>query len=131
MRACPIFLILFLTVAGCQEYVPANIPIQLDAAEPGDAPEYRDQLGRSLDDARAEGPEYRLTMANGATFFMKSPRIVEDSVVGFYRPQKGTPWARASVSLYDVRLVEEQKVDWLATASLMAAPLTLILLITY
>lgn len=130
MRLLAVPLTLLLFVAGCMEYVPANLPLQLESAPEAEAGEYRDEMGRTIGDAEADGPEYRLTMANGTQFFMKSPRIVGDSVLGFYRPQKSTPWARISVPLYDVRLAEQQRIDWLATSSLLVAPITLLLLLT-
>ena len=50
--------------------------------------------------------------------------------MGYYRPTEGSSWARAAVELVDVRLVEEKKVDWLATMSLATVPITLGLLLT-
>lgn len=126
-------LLITLSMAGCMKYVPANLPLQLDdpavQADPAD-PAYQDELGRTLAGADADGPEFRITLHNGTRFDMKSPRVVGDSVVGYYRPSKGQPWARASISLYDVRSVDEEKIDWLATSSLLVFPITIALLIT-
>lgn len=117
-------------VAGCMEYVPANLPLQLNSGAEAESVSYRDELGRTIGDADADGPEYRLTLQDGTQFFMKNARIRGDSVVGYYRPTTGTAWARASVELFDVRLVEQEKVDWLATMSLATVPMTLALLLT-
>ena len=112
------------------EYVPANLPIQLQSTEAAESATYQDELGRTIGAADADGPEYRLTLQDGTQFFMKNPRIRGDSIAGYYRPTKGSSWARASVELFDVRLVEEKKVDWLATMSLATVPITLGLLLT-
>jgi len=117
-------------VAGCMEYVPANLPIQLQNPAQSASGQYQDELGRTIGDADADGPEYRLTLQDGMQFFMKNARIRGDSVVGYYRPTKGTAWARAAVELTDVRLVEQEEVDWLATISLATLPITLVLLLT-
>jgi len=130
MRAIAALLTLVVLGTGCMEYVPANLPLQLETTADGRDAAYRDDLGRAVGDADADGPEYRLSMANGTQFFMKSPRITGDSVVGYYRPQKGTPWARVAVPLTDVRMAEQQRIDWLATSSLLVAPITLFLLVT-
>jgi hypothetical protein len=61
---------------------------------------------------------------------MKNPRMRGDSIVGYYRPTKDSSWARASVELFDVRIVEQQEVDWLSTISLLTVPITLALLFT-
>ena len=130
MRFSLAFAVLIPLVGGCMEYVPANLPIQLQSAEAAESPTYQDELGRTLGAADADGPEYRLTLQDGTQFFMKNPRIRGDSIVGYYRPTRGSSWARASVELFDVRLVEEEKVDWLATMSLATVPITLALLLT-
>ena len=101
------------------------------ASDGPQATELEDELGRTIGSADADGPEYRITLQDGTQFFMKSPRIRGDSVVGYYRPTKGTEWARAAVLLYDVHIVEQQEVDWLATISLLTVPITLGLLLTY
>jgi hypothetical protein len=123
--------LLALSIAGCQRYVPANLPLQLGDTVVSEQTAYEDELGRTIGSADADGPEYRITLQDGTQFFMKSPRIRGDSVVGYYRPTKGTEWARAAVLLYDVHIVEQQEVDWLATISLLTVPITLALLLTY
>jgi len=123
--------LLALSIAGCQRYVPANLPLQLGDTAVSEQTAYEDELGRTIGSADADGPEYRITLQDGTQFFMKSPRIRGDSVVGYYRPTKGTEWARAAVLLYDVHIVEQQEVDWLATISLLTVPITLALLLTY
>ena len=130
MRRSLVLAVLIPLIGGCQKYVPANLPLQLGdpAAE---STTYQDALGREIGSADADGPEYRVTLQDGTQFFMKSPRIVGDSVVGFYRPTKESQWARAAVELFDVRIVEQQEVDWLVTISLMTVPITLALLATY
>lgn len=130
-RSTLLLLAMIITIAGCQRYVPANLPLQLNESLRGEEPTYEDELGRTIGAADADGPEYRMTLQDGTRFFMKSPRIRGDSVVGYYRPRKDTEWARAAVLLYDVRMVEEQEVDWLGTMSLLTVPLTLALLLTY
>ena len=130
LRTHVLTLLLMLPVVGCQEYVPANLPLDLSNATASDAAEYQDELGRTIGAADADGPEYRLTLQDGTQFYMKNPRIRGDSIVGYYRPTEGNAWARASVELFDVRLVEEKKVDWLATISLATIPITLALLLT-
>lgn len=117
-------------VAGCQKYMPANLPLRSDA-DATESPTYQDELGRTIGSAEADGPEYRVTLQNGTRFFMKNPRIQGDSVVGYYRPTKDSAWARASVELFDVRIVEQRQVDWLGTVSLLSVPITLTLLLTY
>ncbi len=131
MRFSLVLALLLPLMAGCQKYVPANLPLQLNDTEAGDKAAYQDEMGRTIGSADADGPEYRLTLQDGTQFFMKSPRIRGDSIVGFYRPTKGSEWARASIELYDVRLVEQQEIDWLATTSLLTVPITLALLLTY
>jgi hypothetical protein len=123
--------LLALSIAGCQRYVPANLPLQLGDTAVSEQTAYEDELGRTIGSADADGPEYRITLQDGTQFFMKSPRIRGDSVVGYYRPTKGTEWARAAVLLYDVHIVEQEEVDWLATISLLTVPITLALLLTY
>lgn len=115
-------------LAGCQEYVPANMPIQTDRDAARAA--YRDEMGREIGAADADGPEYRITLQDGTQFYMKSPVIRGDSVVGYYRPTKGAAWSRAAIGLYDVKVAEQQKTDWLATMSLLTVPITLGLLLT-
>ncbi len=131
LRSLLVLTLLVLSVAGCQRYVPANLPLQLGDAAASEQTAYEDELGRTIGSADADGPEYRITLQDGTQFFMKSPRIRGDSVVGYYRPTKGTEWARAAVLLYDVHIVEQQEVDWLATMSLLTVPITLALLLTY
>jgi len=118
-------------MAGCQKYVPANIPLQLGESTASGQITYQDELGRTIGAADADGPEYRITLQDGTQFFMKSPQIRGDSVVGYYRPVKGMEWARASIELYDMRMAEQQETDWLATISLLTVPITLALLLTY
>jgi hypothetical protein len=130
MRRSLLLVVLIPLVGGCQKYVPANLPLQLGDPT-AESTTYQDELGREIGSADADGPEYRVTLQDGTQFFMKSPRIVGDSVVGFYRPTKESQWARAAVELFDVRIVEQQKVDWLATISLLTVPITLGLLLTY
>ena len=130
-RSTMLLLAMILTIAGCQRYVPANLPLQLGDAAASEQSVYEDELGRTIGSPDADGPEYRITLQDGTQFFMKSPRIRGDSVVGYYRPTKGTEWARAAVLLYDVHIVEQQEVDWLATISLLTVPITLALLLTY
>ena len=120
--------LIVLLAAGCQKYVPANLPLQL--GDSSDQSAYQDDLGRTIGAADADGPEYRLTLQDGTQFFMKSGRIRGDSVIGYYRPTKESEWARVAVELYDVRLVEQQQTDWLATISLATVPITLALLFT-
>lgn len=115
-------------LAACQEYVPANMPIQTDRDAARAA--YRDEMGREIGAADADGPEYRITLQDGTQFYMKSPVIRGDSVVGYYRPTKGAAWSRAAIGLYDVKVAEQQKTDWLATMSLLTVPITLGLLLT-
>ena len=122
-------LLLIPLVGGCQKYVPVNLPIQLQS-QTEESATYQDELGRTIGAADADGPEYRLTLQDGTQFFMKNPAIRGDSVVGYYRPTKDTSWARASVELFDVRIVEQQEVDWLSTISLLTVPITLALLFT-
>jgi len=124
-------LTLVLPAGGCQKYAPANLPLQLGGAAAAGESGYQDDLGRTIGSADADGPEYRITLQDGTQFFMKSPRIRGDSVVGYYRPTKNTDWARAAIELYDVRIVEQQETDWLATISLLTVPITLGLLLTY
>ncbi len=131
LRSLLVLTLLALSVAGCQRYVPANLPLQLGDAAASEQIAYEDELGRTIGSADADGPEYRITLQDGTQFFMKSPRIRGDSVVGYYRPRKDTDWARAAVLLYDVHIVEQQEVDWLATISLLTVPITLGLLLTY
>ncbi len=131
LRSLLVLTLLALSVAGCQRYVPANLPLQLGDTAASEQTAYADELGRTIGSADADGPEYRITLQDGTQFFMKSPRIQGDSVVGHYRPTKGTEWARAAVLLYDVHIVEQQEVDWLATISLLTVPITLGLLLTY
>ena len=131
LRSLLVLTLLVLSIAGCQRYVPANLPLQLGDVADGEPTAYEDELGRTIGSADADGPEYRITLQEGTQFFMKSPRIRGDSVVGYYRPTEGTEWARAAVLLYDVRIVEQQEVDWLATISLLTVPITLALLLTY
>jgi hypothetical protein len=123
-------LLLILLIGGCQKYVPVNLPIELQSSQPEESVTYQDELGRTIGGADADGPEYRLTLQDGTQFYMKNPRIRGDSIVGYYRPTKESSWARASVELFDVRIVEEQQVDWLATTSLLTVPITLGLLLT-
>lgn len=123
-------LLLALATFGCMHYVPVNLPLQLEEASRSEGAAYRDELGRELGGPDADGPEYRITMNDGRRFVMKSPRIVGDSVVGFYRPTGDEPWAQASLYLYDMRVAEKQTVDWLATSSLLITPITLALLLT-
>jgi hypothetical protein len=130
MRFSLTLAVLIPLVGGCMEYVPANLPIELKSGEAAESATYQDELGRTIGAADADGPEYRLTLQNGTQFFMKNPRMQGDSIVGYYRPTKGSSWARASVELVDVRLVEEERVDWLATMSLATVPITLGLLLT-
>jgi len=131
LRSLLVLTLLALSIAGCQRYVPANLPLQLGDTAVSEQTAYEDELGRTIGSADADGPEYRITLQDGTQFFMKSPRIRGDSVVGYYRPTKGTEWARAAVLLYDVHIVEQQEVDWLATISLLTVPITLALLLTY
>ena len=131
MRIPATLTLIVLLTAGCQKYVPANLPLQLGESTTSDQLAYQDDLGRTIGSADADGQEYRFTLQDGTQFFMKAPRIRGDSVVGYYRPTKGTEWARVSVELYDVRVVEQQKTDWLATMSLATVPITLALLLTY
>ena len=130
MRLAATLTLIIALAVGCQKYVPANLPIQLQDPATADSVAYRDAMGRTVGAADADGPEYRFTLQDGTQFFMKSPRIRGDSVIGYYRPTKGTDWARIAVELYDVRLVEQQKTDWLATMSLATVPITLALLLT-
>ena len=123
-------LLLILPTGGCQKYVPVNLPIELQSSQAEEPATYQDELGRTIGGAEADGPEYRLTLQDGTQFWMKNPRIRGDSIVGFYRPTKDSNWARASVELYDVRVAEQQQVDWLATTSLLTVPITLGLLLT-
>ena len=123
--------LLALLMAGCQKYVPANLPLQLGESTASGQTTYQDELGRTIGAADADGPEYRITLQDGTQFFMKNPRIQADSVIGYYRPTRDMEWARASVELYDVRIAEQQEVDWLATISLLTVPITLGLLLTY
>ena len=133
LRTLTPLLLLSLAMAGCKKYVPANLPLQLDdpaaGAEDEDT-EYRDSLGRTIGGADADGPKLRITMKDGLQIVMKSPRLWGDSVVGYYRPTSGEPWARLSVSAFEVRAVEEETIDWLATSSLLLTPITLALLLT-
>lgn len=132
MPRIQVFVLLFaLPMAGCQKYVPANIPLQLAESTASGETTYQDELGRTIGAADADGPEYRITLKDGTQFFMKSPRIRGDSVVGYYRPRKDMEWARASIELYDMRVAEQQETDWLATISLLTVPITLTLLLTY
>ena len=130
LRTVIVLTLLTLPLSGCKKYVPANLPLRPDG-KAAESVAYTDELGRTIGAADADGPEYRLTMADGTQFVMKAPRIREDSVIGYYRPYEGATWARAAVILYDVRRVEEQTIDWLATSSLIVTPITLILLLTY
>lgn len=130
MRLAATFTLIIALAVGCQKYVPANLPIQLQDPANADTVVYRDAMGRTIGAADADGPEYRFTLQDGTQFFMKSARIRGDSVIGYYRPTKGTDWARISIELFDVRLVEQQETDWLATISLMTVPITLGLLLT-
>jgi len=133
MRIPATLTLIILLTAGCQKYVPANLPLQLgdssDQAASGQVT-YQDDLGRTIGAADADGPEYRLTLQDGTQFFMKAARIRGDSVIGYYRPTKEMEWARIAVGLYDVRLAEQQQTDWLATMSLATVPITLGLLLT-
>ncbi len=131
MRFWLVLAILIPLIGACQKYVPANLPLQLNSSAEAESTTYQDELGRTIGAADADGPEYRLTLQDGTQFFMKNPRIRGDSIVGYYRPTKDSAWARASVELFDVRIVEQQKVDWLATISLLTVPITLALLLTY
>ncbi len=131
LRSLLVLTLLALSIAGCQRYVPANLPLQLGDTVVSEQTAYEDELGRTIGSADADGPEYRITLQDGTQFFMKSPRIRGDSVVGYYRPTKGTERARAAGLLYDVHIVEQQEVDWLATISLLTVPITLALLLTY
>jgi len=130
MRRSLALVLLIPLLGGCQRYVPANLPLQLNSDGVAESATYQDELGRTIGAADADGPEFRLTLQDGTQFFMKNPRIRGDSIVGYYRPTKDTSWARASVELYDVRIVEQQEVDWLATISLLTVPITLALLFT-
>jgi hypothetical protein len=132
-RAAIAILALLLGAAACQKYVPANLPIQTEDSAEALAPRtaYRDDLGREIGGADADGPEYRITLQDGTQFFMKGPVIRGDSVIGYYRPTSGTAWARASIELTDMRLAERQETDWLATMSLATVPITLGLLLTW
>lgn len=121
---------LVLFIGGCQKYVPVNLPIDLQSSQEEESPTYQDELGRTIGAADADGPEYRLTLQDGTQFYMKNPRIRGDSVVGYYRPTKDSSWARVSVELFDMRVAEEQQVDWLSTISLLTVPITLALLFT-
>ena len=125
----PVLLLVLLT-GGCQKYVPVNLPIELQSSQTQQPETYQDELGRTIGGADADGPEYRLTLQDGTQFWMKNPRIRGDSIVGYYRPTKDSSWARASVELFDVRVAEEQQVDWLTTISLLTVPITLALLLT-
>jgi hypothetical protein len=126
-----LLLLLALPMAGCQKYVPVNIPLQLGKSTASGETTYQDELGRTIGAADADGAEYRITLQDGTQFYMKSPRIRGDSVIGYYRPTKGMEWARAAIELYDLRVAEQQEVDWLATISLLTVPITLTLLLTY
>jgi len=106
------------------------MPIQTEKDAAREAA-YRDAMGREIGSADADGPEYRITLQDGTQFYMKSPVIRGDSVVGYYRPTKEAAWARAAIELYDVRMVEQQQTDWLATMSLLTVPITLGLLLTW
>ena len=131
MRRIPMILILLtLAAGGCKKYVPANLPLDLENPAAANGPEYQDELGRTVGGAGADGPEYRIMLSDGTLFVMKSPRIRGDSVIGYYRPTKDEPWARASIFLYDVHTVDQERIDWLATSSLLVFPLTLALVIT-
>jgi hypothetical protein len=105
------------------------MPIQTEKAAARAA--YQDEMGRQIGVADADGAEYRITLQDGTQFYMKSPVIRGDSVVGYYRPTKEAAWARAAIGLYDVRVAEQQETDWLATISLLTVPITLGLLLTY
>ncbi len=59
---------------------------------------------------------------------MRSLRVSGDSLTGRYRTD--SEWTRASIPLYQVRTVEREEVDYLATVSLITVPITLALLIT-
>ncbi len=131
LRTVVVLTLLALPMAGCQKYIPANIPLQLGESTGSGETTYQDEFGRTIGAADADGPEYRITLQDGTQFFMKSPRIRGDSVVGYYRPRKGMEWARASIELYDMRVAEQQETDWLATISLLTVPITLALLLTY
>ena len=130
LRAAALLVLPMLALTGCKHYVPVNLPLVLDEAAAADSAAMRDDLGREIGGAEAEGPEYRITMLDGTQFTMKSPRIVGDSVVGYYRPTKDEPWAGASIYLFDMRVAEKETVDWLATMSLLVTPITLALLLT-
>ena len=131
MRPAFVMLLLaLLAAAGCKHYVPVNLPLEAEQTAAGEPPTYRDDLGREIGGADADGPEYRITMLDGTQFVMKSPRIVGDSVVGYYRPTEDEPWAAASIYLFDMRVAEKETVDWLSTMSLLVAPITLALLLT-
>jgi hypothetical protein len=133
-RATIAVLALLFGAAGCQKYVPANLPIQTEdspAAAAASQTAYRDDLGREIGGADADGPEYRITLQDGTQFFMKGPVIRGDSVIGYYRPTSGATWARAAIELTDMRLAEKQETDWLSTISLATVPITLGLLLTW
>jgi hypothetical protein len=117
-------------VTACMKYVPVNLPLQLESRAEADSIAYRDDLGRAMGGAEANGPQYSITMTNGTQFVVKSPRIVGDSVMGYYRPNEGESWALASFYLFDMRVAEEKTIDWFATAGFMATPITLALLLT-
>ena len=122
---CVLSVLTILALCGCTKYVPVNLPLAAEGTSATDDPRYRDDLGRSMGGADADGPQYRITMVNGVQFTMKAPRIVGDSVVGYYRPAGDESWARASIDLYEMRVAEEKTIDWVATASLMITPITL------
>ncbi len=96
MRIPVALTLIVLLAAGCQKYVPANLPLQL--GDSSDQSAYQDDLGRTIGAADADGPEYRLTLQDGTQFFMKSGRIRGDSVIGYYRPTKesATGWRRSA-----------------------------------
>ena len=140
-----LLLVPFPLLWGCQHYVPVNLPVDqlATARSPAGA--------RTVGDAQpatvpvSGGDKFRVTMNDGTRFLASSLVMSRDSLIALVGPgpsseaepaagsvvvTSGTYGGRISVPLYEVRLVEEEELDLLSTASLLILPVTLTLLIT-
>jgi hypothetical protein len=120
-------LALALVFVGCRRYVPADLPLA-ESIESAGTQARQDTTWRTIDAAYPTGEELRVTLNDGSRLVMRSLRVSGDSLTGRYRTD--SEWTRASIPLYQVRTVEREEVDYLATVSLITVPITLALLIT-
>ena len=145
VRALPL-LATVLVASGCRNYVPVNLPLEQLAMAPPAGGARPVNEGRPATIPVPGGDKFRVTMNDGCRFVVSSLIMSRDSLIGLvggdptpnaYAPPgpatvtPSTYGGRISVPLYEVRVVEEEKLDFLSTASLLVAPLTLALLLTH